>query len=271
MDYEFEIIVADDASTENTLIQFNAKIDELEHCRLVKNEKNLGRTATRNHLAKNAKYDWLLFLDADVMPKYPDFIERFALDNHKDSSIIFGGVDYHKTKPELKEVLRWKYGSDREAKSVKDRLKNPHFIISQNLLIRKEAFFKINLVSENRYGLDNIVSYFIYRNGLEVTHIDNPVYHLGLENTQTFIKKSIESLETSLHFHNDGNFPEDFRPVQRLYLKLRKWGGLGIFKSVMKRFEGRIEKNLYSDNPNLRWFDLYRLYHYALLKDKLNA
>ncbi|MDC8004465.1 glycosyltransferase family 2 protein [Aureisphaera galaxeae] len=269
--HDFEIMVADDASTDQDVTEANQGIDQLTHCRLLRHERNLGRTATRDFLAKQAQFDWLLFLDADVMPKYPDFIKRFSLTQSQDSPIVFGGVAYRKEKPELQQILRWKYGSDREAKNVKERNKSPHFIISQNLLIKKDTFFEVNLVSENVYGLDNVVSYFIYKNGITVAHIDNPVYHLGLENTKTFIKKSIQSLETSLQFHREGNFPEDFRPVQKLYLKLKKWGLLGIFKGFIGAFEKRIEKNLYSNNPNLRWFDLYRLYHYTLLKEKLNA
>ncbi|MBX2827485.1 MAG: glycosyltransferase family 2 protein [Flavobacteriaceae bacterium] len=269
--YDFEIIIANDASTNPMVSEELQPIENKEHFRVLHNEKNKGRTATRSILAEQAKFDWLLFLDADVLPKYPDFIQRFALTQPQHASIVFGGVAYHKEKPDRLQVLRWKYGTDREAKSVEDRMKSPHFIISQNLLIKKEVFSTINLVSENRYGLDNIVSYFIFKEGLEVAHIDNPVYHLGLENTETFINKSIESLKTSLHFHKEGNFTEDFRPVQKLYVQLRKWGILGIFKGFMKLFVRRIEKNLYSNHPNLRGFDLYRLYHYALLKDKLNA
>ncbi len=269
--HEFEIIVADDASSDDSLEVQQKEIEQMDRCRVLKNETNLGRTATRNLLAKTAQYDWLLFLDADVMPKYDDFIKRFALNNPKDAPIVFGGIAYYPEKPRQQQVLRWKYGTDREAKSVKERGKNPHFIISQNLLIQKDAFFNINLVSENVYGLDNIVSYFIFKNNLKVGHIDNPVYHLGLENTETFIKKSIQSLETSLRFHREGNFPEDFRPVQKLYIKLKKWGLLGIFKGTMRLFVKSIEKNLYSNNPNLKWFDLYRLYHYAKLKDQQHA
>mgnify|MGYP000232582310 CR=1 FL=1 len=64
----FEILVLDDASTDKQCSSENKKINALDHCSYLENEKNIGRTATRNILAKKAKYDWLLFLDADVIP-----------------------------------------------------------------------------------------------------------------------------------------------------------------------------------------------------------
>ena len=73
----FEIIVVDDCSTSLNIKKDNKQINEFEFCKLVENSQNLGRTATRNLLASEAKYDWLLFLDADVLPKYNDFIWRF--------------------------------------------------------------------------------------------------------------------------------------------------------------------------------------------------
>ncbi|HBY66340.1 MAG TPA: hypothetical protein DEG69_00350, partial [Flavobacteriaceae bacterium] len=45
-------------------------------------------TATRNRLAEKANYNWLLFLDADVIPKYKDFIERFISKKNKQTSFL---------------------------------------------------------------------------------------------------------------------------------------------------------------------------------------
>lgn len=269
--FPYEIIVLDDASTDSFIVRENDTLKQLRNCKILKNQRNLGRTQSRKVLAQNATYPWLLFLDSDVMPKYPDFIQRFALENGGASQIIFGGVTYLSEKPKPEAILRWKYGRSREAKSVTERNKKPYFIISQNLLIQKDSFSKINIVLENAYGLDNIISYFILKNGFEVRHIDNPVYHHGLENSETFIRKSIESLETSIRFESKLDLPDDFRPIQKLYKRLKNFRLLGIFMICMKWFMKSIEKNLYSNNPNLKVFDLYRLYHFSLLKEKNDA
>ena len=67
-DVNFEILVLDDASSNSQCSTENKKINALDHCSFLENEKNVGRTATRNILANKAKYNWLLFLDADVTP-----------------------------------------------------------------------------------------------------------------------------------------------------------------------------------------------------------
>ena len=62
-DFEYEILVADDGRDLST-ITANRKINEIENCRYIEREKNVGRSAIRNFLAKEAKYEWLLFIDS---------------------------------------------------------------------------------------------------------------------------------------------------------------------------------------------------------------
>ena len=55
---EAEIIIGDDCSTK--------PIKEISGCRIFRPEHNLGRAAIRNALAREAKGEWLLFIDADA-------------------------------------------------------------------------------------------------------------------------------------------------------------------------------------------------------------
>ena len=73
---QLNLIVLDDCSKDQEIINDNNLIKELDFCILYKNEKNLGRTASRNYLASKASYNKLLILDADVQPKYDNFISR---------------------------------------------------------------------------------------------------------------------------------------------------------------------------------------------------
>lgn len=267
----FEIIVVDDFSSDLSIIEQNAEITNLEFCQFTKNETNLGRTASRNILAHKAQYDFLLFLDADVLPKNDDFINRFNLSENSDYSVIYGGICYYETPPEKNKILRWKYGKEREAKSVTDRLKEPYFIISQNLLIKKDVFLKINSVNTNAYGLDILFSNNLKNNNITVKHIDNPVYHLGLENNQTFISKSLEAVKTTIKLEKNNLIDTDLRPLQKSYLKLKKLRMINTFSFCISVFKKIMERNFQSGNPNLFWFDLYRLQYYIKLKSKTSA
>jgi len=264
----FEIIVIDDCSTALDVKKENRQINQLEFCKLVENNKNLGRTATRNLLATSANYEWLLFLDADVLPKYDDFIKRFHLSEIKSLQVIYGGVDYYKEKPEKNKILRWKYGLEREAKTVLQRLKEPHFIISQNLLIDKTLFLDLNSVETNTYGLDILFSSNIKKKNIIVQQIDNPVYHLGLESNDIFIKKSLEAVKTTYTLEKKGIIENDLRPLQKSYLKLKRNGLESIFSFLISKIKKIMERNFQSEKPNLFWFDLYRLNYFIELKNK---
>ncbi len=267
----FEIIVIDDCSTNQDIINDNNLIKELYFCILYKNKKNLGRTASRNYLASKATYNKLLFLDADVLPKYDNFISRFKLSEIQDPKIVFGGVCYYKEKPKPDQLLRWKYGHHRETKSVSDRLSEPYFIISQNLLINKDTFIKNNTLCKNTYGLDILFSGNLLKNDIQVKHIDNPVYHLGLENNETFLNKSLEAVKTTYLLENNNQINKDLRPLQKSYLFLNKWKADGIFCTFFKLLKKPIKSNLLSNNPSMFLFDLYRLQYYTELKNKKYA
>ncbi|UAB80121.1 glycosyltransferase family 2 protein [Marixanthomonas sp. SCSIO 43207] len=262
----FEIIVVDDCSTEQKIQLENQSIAKREQCFYLENKVNQGRTATRNILATKAKYNWLLFLDADVMLDSKEFIESY-INSIKNSSadVIFGGVCYQKEQPKKEEILRWHYGKNREVKSVNKRTKNPYFIISQNLLIQKRVFKKANVINENFYGLDNIFSNMLKKIDAKILHIHNPVLHLGLEKASVFLSKSLKSVETTVYFENNNQLDIE-RPLQKTYVTFKSYGILPVLRMTIKLFEKQLLSNFKSKNPSLFLFDLYRLYYYDKLK-----
>ena len=72
----FEIICIDDAS-QSELNLINEEINSFEFCSFSSLEKNFGRSKIRNFLAKKAKYEWLIFLDGDVLPAQSSFIFNY--------------------------------------------------------------------------------------------------------------------------------------------------------------------------------------------------
>ncbi len=265
--YPFEIIVVDDCSTKTEILEQNNRIGRLTNCSIISNKENLGRTASRNLLASLATHNWLLFLDADVLPSSDNFIKNFRIEESNDWDVIFGGISYCNTAPKRENILRWVYGKAREAKSVSERLKDPFFIISQNLLIRKEIFSKANSIIKNAYGLDNLFSNNLKKLNVAINHINNPVYHLGLESASVFIKKSLESVETTVNLEAQNLMDSNLRPLQKSYLKLKKYYFVKPFSVLMNLTDKQILNNLGSKRPSLFLFDLYRLNYYIKLKD----
>ena len=62
---DFEILCYDDSSTNLEIIASNKTINLLKNTTYKFLDTNIGRSSIRNLLAKNAKFDLLLFLDAD--------------------------------------------------------------------------------------------------------------------------------------------------------------------------------------------------------------
>ena len=267
---DYEIRVYDDGSTYPE--PENDSINNFKNSVYKKLEKNIGRTAIRNLMATEAKYDGIVFLDADVLPKNSNFIESYvkAISNN-DCDVIFGGISYEEDRPIREKILRWVYGREREAKPVALRQKEPFFIISQNLCVRKCVFLDANTLLENHYGLDNFFSNQLKKLKAKVLHIDNPVIHFGLEENDKFIKKALNAVETTVILEKKGLMDSDMRPIQKSYLKLKKLHLRNAFSIVISMFKTTMERNFNSNNPNLFWFDLYRLNYYIQLKKKHNA
>lgn len=64
--HEAEVLIADDGSTDDSLVQLRPLCDG-DRIRLVVNHRNLGKSETMNRLEQQARYDILFFIDADTM------------------------------------------------------------------------------------------------------------------------------------------------------------------------------------------------------------
>ncbi|MEZ4875066.1 MAG: glycosyltransferase [Flavobacteriaceae bacterium] len=261
----FEIVVREDASTQ--FLQENKAISLLNHVQYLRSEKNIGRTKTRQALADAAKHNWLLFLDADVMPVERDFIENYLRVITQEPPVVFGGIMYHEEKPQKEQLLRWVYGKKRESKTAFERRKNPHYIISQNIMVQKNTFLEINNHLDDSYGMDNIFSYRLQKKNISVMHIENPVYHNGLEKSETFLKKSLLAIETLIDQEKKGTISTDFTSLQKGYTALKKVHIHHLARLAGRIFNRCIIKNLQSRHPSIPLLDLYKLSHYSKLKD----
>ena len=260
----FEILVYDDGST----IRFseNEGINQREHAHYQYFEKNRGRSVIRNQLAMDAKANLLLFLDADVLPVSDDFLNCYIQMIPDKFDVICGGIAY-KDEAAPSEMLRYVYGKKREARDADTRQKDSFIIVTANLLIGKRYFLNSNTELDNRYGEDILLSQQFKTDGASIKHIDNPVWHLGLESSKDYILKSKEALTNLVYWEKEGKLEPNFTSLQRGYLKLRKMGLAPIFRFMMKLGNSLfIESNLTSKKPSIFLFNLYRLYYYAQLK-----
>ncbi|UUV20946.1 glycosyltransferase family 2 protein [Paenimyroides aestuarii] len=267
----FEILVLDDASS--LYLTENEEINRFTYCSYRVLNQNIGRSSIRNLLAQNAAFAYLLFLDADVLPVHQNFIESYVNEISKERYLVVGGICYQQAKPPKKEYLRWYYGYKRETKSAADRQKNPYYHFSSaNFLVQKKLFLSIqfNVAIKNYGHEDTLFAFDFMKHAHQITHINNQVYHLGLESNEVFIEKSLISVESAWFLKKNGLIDDSFIKILAFYSKLQKFKVMNwLIYFVGKKAEPFICKNLVSAQPSLKLLDFYKLYH--LIKLNRNA
>ncbi|SHI62350.1 glycosyltransferase family 2 protein [Flavobacterium terrae] len=263
-----EVIVIDDCSTQLETSKINKENCAKYSYEYLKNESNKGRTISRKILANKANFDWLLFLDSDVLPCDINFIQNYLNEINKDVEVVIGGIKYERKDIDSSTIFRYKYGINREEKTSTERNKKVYSsIFSGNLFIKKNIFLTNNYNGEkNIYGLDNYFSYNLFINKSKVLHIDNPTYHLGLESNEDFFNKSISSLETRIELLKNKPLIEKTDSIIKAYKFCVKYN-INIIANIIFKMTGPFLKKLViSNNPNLLAFDLYRLGYICKLK-----
>ena len=267
----FEILVFDDASTDLEVRKNNASINALENTSYTILKSNIGRSAIRNKLAKSAQYSWLLFLDADVMPVNNHFVSNYINSLSYSKPIIYGGITYQEERPNQTQLLRWIYGKKREALNSEIRKKDIYVsFLTLNFMIQKDTFEKASF-NENIPNLryeDTLFSYDLKRKKIPITHIENPVYHLGLESSEIFLSKSKESLDALNLFLNQKLINANYIRISRIKNRLQKFKLDLLLSKIYPSLKTSFKKNLLSNTPSLFVFDLYRLSYLCYISKK---
>lgn len=264
---QFEILCLDDCSTEPFFE--NSLINELPDSRYTILDENIGRSAIRNLLAENAAFETLLFLDADTKVIKSDFIEVYLNALTPETKILYGGIKYQKEAPSKVELLRWVYGREREALDLSERTKAPHLrFLTLNFIIKKSLFgqLKFNENIPNMRHEDTLFALDAKRLGISVTHLDNPILHLGLESSEVFLKKSLEACESLKQFVENGLIDYKETSLSKTAAMLETYNLSFAIKMFYKLFQKSMRANLLSKHPSLLVFDIYRLGYYLQIK-----
>ncbi len=239
-DIPFEIITIDDAS-KSEKNEKNSLINNIENCSFFTLKTNVGRSAIRNILIQKAQYEWVLFLDSDVMPATPCFIKNYIDTlNNNPHNIIVGGIAYKNT-PD-KKLLRWKLGKKREEKSQIVRNNTPYkYLLTGNFMIKKSIVENIPF-NENltQYGYEDLLfAKNLKKKKISILHIDNAVFHLGIDENKQFLQKTKKALENLSFLLKTKQISFEDTQITNIYKKLSATGltfVLSWFTPVFERF-----------------------------------
>jgi glycosyltransferase involved in cell wall biosynthesis len=263
-----ELIVGDDCSTDSGIIAKNREIEALPGCRIFRANHNLGRAAIRNALAREAKGEWLLFIDADAEVRNASFIADY-LAATEQSQVICGGTGNLSQCPRPAARLRYDYEVAAEKRlTLEHRRRFPYAQFTTfNFLIRRDLFLSICFDEQlheyghedTRFGLE------LKRRGIMVLHIDNKLTHLGLEDAKVYLQKTETALR-SLASMDIGQ--QQHVRVSALALRLERWHLLGLVHILYKIVKPLLRANLLGRHPNQVLFAFYKLGAYTQFRKK---
>lgn len=255
---DYEIIVADDGSTDAATVAENQVINTLPHCRYIVREENVGRAAIRNFLVREAQQPYVLFIDSDMTLISDDFIRRY-LDSDCDT-VIDGGVAIGGDPDTLKGNLRYRYEKAEEARhTAPERQKTPYqHLHTANLLVRRDLMLDHPFDERFRhYGYEDVLLGKSFREQrIPIAHIDNPLGFSTFETNADFVAKTEEGLRTL------GQFRDDLRGYSRLLTLISNIHIPAVLTVIRlwHRLFGRLERrNLCGNRPSITVFKLYRL------------
>ena len=103
--------------------------------------ENKGRAFGRNYLFESAKSDWVLFLDADMLPMSEAFLDNYiTLIKTNSADVIFGGFKVREEKGEPSRELHRLMSITSDCAPASERqLLGPKNVASSNLCVRKSV------------------------------------------------------------------------------------------------------------------------------------
>lgn len=256
---EWEIIIADDASTNTALVESLSQLNKLEGFRYIRCNTNLGRSAIRNFLAQEARGEWLLFVDAHRVMVSNDYLKTY-ISATQNAQVICGGYQALKG-PDGN--LRYLYEHEAERNnSASLRAKHPYQSFNaSNFMIRRDIFMQHQFDTRlHKYGYEDVLlGRELALAGIPVTHIDAPTGYIEYECNANFVEKAEEAMET-LHQFRDSL--QGYSPILTVANRLQGNLAGAVFCKLFQWKRNAWRNNLTSRRPSLLIFKLYKLGYY---------
>jgi glycosyltransferase involved in cell wall biosynthesis len=259
---DFEIIVMEDGST--LYVEENKQVNDLEYCHHIVLKVNTGRSAVRNKLADEARYDHLLFIDCDAEVCSSHFVDKYVT-FCKDEGVVIGGTSYDPNENNPRYSLRLAYGRQREARTALERSNENtnHNFATFNFLISTSLFQKVRFDESIRgYGHeDTLFGHQLHELGTQFIHIENPLIHKGLDDNETFIRKTEEGTRNLFLLYKTGRYPflADESKLLNTYIRIYKTGLSRLLAIAFTPLKPFLQNMLCKPYPSLRLYDIYKL------------
>lgn len=262
--FDYEILVADDASTDESIIKKNEMMEYLPNCEYIRMESNVGRVPLRNWLISNSRFDNILFIDADAEVISDDFVLMYW-EHRQENSVIVGGIKSPVTAQRGHELrLKYELAAEKQ-RTLSYRQAHPYdnfttFNVMFHRAVLNQVIFDERITE---YGYeDALMGVQLNQMNVPIIHIYNPLLHTGINDNLSFLTNSEAALRM---LHKLGAPMTDKARVAITYNKLVNWRVCGMFRTFFRINKGWMRKNILSHHPSLFIFSLYKLGYFATL------
>jgi glycosyltransferase involved in cell wall biosynthesis len=203
----YEIIVIDDDSTDDTSKILNHFKGQYAHLHIIKIEhkKSAGKKEGLQQGIMNAKYEWLVFTDADCYPKSDQWLRKLASKCDEKTDIILGYSPYRMENGLLNDFIRYETFMTAVIYGTFTQIGMPYMGVGRNLAYRKSKFLekvhkeKFEKIS---FGDDDLAVNAMATSHNTVLQFDEKASVISMPKTtfSDFIKQKTRHLAPSTHY-----------------------------------------------------------------------
>ncbi len=260
----YEILVADDASGEG-IRRENRKINGIPGCKYIELCENVGRSRIRNILGRQARGDYLIFVDSDAAVASDDFLSRYMA-VREEAQVVYGGLMHPERLPSPEVSLAYSYEKRAESRfTVEKRARHPYEVFRTfNFMIARDTFLR-HPFDETvlHYGHeDTLFGKALKECGIGILHIDNPLMNCGLDTNRDMLRKTEESLRTLYAFRGK---LEGCSGVLHMCAVLRRLRLVPLVSTSFRLLGPAIRRNLSGKHPSLALYTFYKVGYYCTL------
>jgi glycosyltransferase involved in cell wall biosynthesis len=195
---DVELILIDDGSGDAALL---ARVTEAAGrlgfpAKIIVWSGNRGRAAARNRLIAEAQGEYLLFLDADMIPDADNFLDRWLdVIRRQRPFVAFGGLSLRHTVRSRATDLHHSIFARSDCHGAAARSKRAaQAVASSNLLVRRDLMLDLPFDdSFTGWGFEDVDWALSAARRAPITHTDNPATHAGLDSVDALLRKGAEA------------------------------------------------------------------------------
>ena len=198
LDGAVELIALDDGTNDDALAERVAGLVGQLYvpARFIRLRVNQGRSRGRNRLAADARGGHYLFLDSDMAPDSPRFLQNWLdLVRGGDPALAFGGFTLDQTPKTREHALHRAVSLLADCQPASVRAREPEKLLcTSNLLVRTDVFHAEAFDEAFKgWGWEDVEWASRVSRRWPVLHIDNTASHLGLDTDRALLAKYEQS------------------------------------------------------------------------------